>query len=83
MIGNGGALRRPQARTGKRTEPNLEGWRVWYGFNEVIDGRVNGNLNLTRAMGDFEYKDKKMKPEEMIITAAPDLNVYVDILFRK
>ena len=33
-------------------------------------------------MGDFEYKDKKMKPEEMIITAAPDLNVYVGILCR-
>lgn len=22
----------------------------------VADGRVNGNLNLSRAMGDFEYK---------------------------
>jgi serine/threonine protein phosphatase PrpC len=22
----------------------------------VSDGRVNGNLNLSRAMGDFEYK---------------------------
>lgn len=23
----------------------------------VADGRVNGNLNLSRAMGDFEYKN--------------------------
>lgn len=22
----------------------------------VVDGRVNGNLNLSRALGDFEYK---------------------------
>ena len=30
----------------------------------VTDGRVNGNLNLSRAMGDFEYKkDKNLKPE--------------------
>ena len=28
-------------------------------------GRVNGNLNLTRAIGDFEYKENKdIKPEE-------------------
>jgi serine/threonine protein phosphatase PrpC len=31
----------------------------------VSDGRVNGNLNLSRALGDLEYKqDKKLKPEE-------------------
>jgi len=30
-----------------------------------MDGRINGNLNLSRALGDFEYKqDKKLKPEQ-------------------
>ena len=23
---------------------------------KVIDGRINGNLNLSRAIGDLEYK---------------------------
>ena len=28
-------------------------------------GRVNGNLNLTRAIGDLEFKsDSKLRPEE-------------------
>jgi len=31
----------------------------------VSDGRVNGNLNLSRALGDLEYKrDEKLKVHE-------------------
>lgn len=31
----------------------------------VSDGRVNGNLNLSRAMGDLEYKkDTQLKVHE-------------------
>ena len=31
----------------------------------VIDGRVNGNLNLSRALGDMEYKkDNSITPEK-------------------
>ncbi len=31
----------------------------------VSDGRVNGNLNLSRAMGDLEYKkDTKLTPDK-------------------
>lgn len=40
----------------------------------VSDGRVNGNLNLSRALGDLEYKqDKKLKPEEQLIIALPEV----------
>jgi len=36
--------------------------------------RVNGNLNLSRALGDLEYKkDRSRKPEEQIICATPDV----------
>ena len=28
----------------------------------VFNGRVNGNLNLSRAVGDLEYKKNKSKP---------------------
>lgn len=37
-------------------------------------GRVNGNLALARALGDFEYKkNPKISPEAQIITADPDI----------
>jgi len=37
-------------------------------------GRVNGNLNLSRCIGDLRYKvDAKLPPEAQIITAQPDI----------
>lgn len=39
-------------------------------------GRVNGSLNLARAIGDMELKQNKfLPPEKQIITACPDINV--------
>ena len=36
--------------------------------------RVNGNLNLSRAIGDLKYKgNEKLAPAEQIITAQPDI----------
>jgi protein phosphatase 1G len=36
--------------------------------------RVNGNLNLSRAIGDLEYKkNAALKPEEQMITSTPDV----------
>ena len=41
----------------------------------VTYGRVNGNLNLSRALGDLEYKNnKEMGPECQMITADPDIS---------
>jgi len=35
----------------------------------VADGRVNGSLNLSRALGDLEYKQtKELGPEEQVAT---------------
>ncbi|CAD8197826.1 unnamed protein product [Paramecium pentaurelia] len=40
----------------------------------VSDGRVNGNLNLSRALGDLEYKrDNKLRANEQLIIALPDV----------
>lgn len=40
----------------------------------VLDGRVCENLNLTRAIGDLEYKKNTELPaEDQIITANPDI----------
>lgn len=37
-------------------------------------GRVNGNLALSRGIGDFEFKDSKNLPaEEQAVTALPDI----------
>ncbi|KIL62948.1 hypothetical protein M378DRAFT_734992 [Amanita muscaria Koide BX008] len=36
--------------------------------------RVNGNLALSRALGDFQYKrNKELTPEKQIVTADPDV----------
>jgi protein phosphatase 2C family protein 2/3 len=37
----------------------------------VEGGRINGNLNLSRAIGDFDYKNKNTPVEEQMITANP------------
>lgn len=40
----------------------------------IAEGRVNGSLNLSRALGDMEYKQSKDKPPgEQMVTALPDL----------
>lgn len=38
------------------------------------DGRVNGGLNLSRALGDHAYKQNtELPPEEQMISAEPDI----------
>lgn len=42
----------------------------------VCDGRINGNLNLSRAIGDFEFKNQKnLEKEQQLIVASPDVVV--------
>ena len=57
---------KPDMKSEKDRILNAEGW--------ISEGRVKGNLNLTRGFGDLEYKqNKKLKPEEQMITANPDI----------
>lgn len=43
-------------------------------------GRVNGNLNLSRALGDLMYKgNNNLPPEKQIVTAIPDV-VFSDLV---
>ncbi|GJN94379.1 hypothetical protein Rhopal_007459-T1 [Rhodotorula paludigena] len=45
------------------------------GFVEF--GRVNGNLALSRALGDFDFKQNaNLAPEQQIVTADPDITVH-------
>ncbi|XP_006638473.1 protein phosphatase 1G [Lepisosteus oculatus] len=46
------------------------------GGKVTMDGRVNGGLNLSRAIGDHFYKrNKALPPEEQMISALPDVKV--------
>lgn len=57
-----------------KPENNIEKERINRAGGYIIDGRVNGNLNLSRAIGDLEYKKSPaLKPVEQIISAEPDV----------
>ncbi|XP_024151742.1 protein phosphatase 1G isoform X2 [Oryzias melastigma] len=46
------------------------------GGKVTMDGRVNGGLNLSRAIGDHFYKrNDALPPEEQMISAMPDVKV--------
>lgn len=56
----------------KPTNPS-ERERILTAGGFVQSGRVNGILSLSRAFGDFAFKDMTLKPEDMAITALPDV----------
>ena len=44
------------------------------GFSVNGEGRIDGNLNLSRSIGDLRYKkNKKLKPQDQAITAFPEV----------
>lgn len=60
-------------------KPQNEGERnrIVAGGGFVDSDRVNGNLALSRAIGDFDFKKSVDKPpEEQIVTAFPDVTVH-------
>ena len=41
------------------------------------DGRINGGLNLARALGDHQYKtNTELAPEEQMISPMPDIQTH-------
>lgn len=42
----------------------------------VEDGRVDGIIAISRAIGDWEYKSPKLKPEKMAVSGYPEVRVY-------
>ncbi|KAM4593165.1 protein phosphatase 1G [Odontesthes bonariensis] len=60
-----------------KPEDELELARIKNAGGKVtMDGRVNGGLNLSRAVGDHFYKrNKALPPDEQMISAMPDVKV--------
>eukprot|EP00357_Protocruzia_adherens_P033611 CAMPEP_0114996242 /NCGR_PEP_ID=MMETSP0216-20121206/14193_1 /TAXON_ID=223996 /ORGANISM="Protocruzia adherens, Strain Boccale" /LENGTH=322 /DNA_ID=CAMNT_0002360407 /DNA_START=31 /DNA_END=999 /DNA_ORIENTATION=- len=82
VVANAGDTRSVLCRAGRAVEMSKdhkpdnpeESARIAKAGGEVLDGRVNGNLNLSRSLGDLEFKKVDRLPaEEQMITAFPDL----------
>lgn len=57
-----------------KPDNEIEKTRIQKAGGYVSEGRVNDNLNLSRALGDLEYKkNPSLKPEEQIISPFPDV----------
>ena len=83
-IANAGDSRCVLARAGKAVPLSFdhkpdnpeEKRRIENAGSTIQEGRVDGNLNLSRSLGDLKYKiNKELKPEEHPVTANPDLKV--------
>jgi protein phosphatase 2C family protein 2/3 len=41
----------------------------------VEEGRVNGIIAISRAIGDWEYKNASLKPEDNMVSAYPEVTI--------
>ena len=83
-VANAGDSRCVLSRAGKAVpmsedhKPDLpeENRRIREAGAVVIEGRVNGNINLSRSLGDLEYKNNpSVSAERQAVTALPDIRV--------
>jgi len=51
----------------------IEQERILKAGGFVQNDRVNGDLALSRALGDFRYKDSEIERSEQVVTAEPDV----------
>jgi serine/threonine protein phosphatase PrpC len=81
VVANAGDSRCVLARNGRALEmsedhkPDLPGElaRIRKAGGYVEGGRVNGNLNLSRSLGDLEYKRGQLEPQDQIISGYPEV----------
>jgi len=46
-------------------------------YGRMVQFRINGNLNLSRSIGDLGYKkNPDLQPEEQMVTATPDVDIF-------
>lgn len=84
VVANAGDSRCVLSRRGKAYDlsrdhkPELEDERdrILQAGGFIHAGRVNGSLNLARAIGDVEFKQNKyLPPQKQIVTAFPDIQI--------
>ncbi|KAF1763606.1 hypothetical protein GCK72_011873 [Caenorhabditis remanei] len=84
IVANAGDSRAILCRAGKaidlsvdhKPEDEVETARIHAAGGAIEDGRVNGGLNLSRALGDHAYKkNHKMELKDQMITAFPDIKI--------
>jgi serine/threonine protein phosphatase PrpC len=84
-VANAGDSRCVLSRGGKavalsidhKPENEEERRRIEKAGSTITDGRVDGNLNLSRSLGDLKYKvNKNLRPEEHPVTAYPDTYIF-------
>lgn len=84
IVANAGDSRAVLSRSGQaialshdhKPELPLENERILKAHGTVENGRVDGNLNMSRTLGDLQYKsDASLGPEEQKITAFPDVRI--------
>jgi len=70
----GGGVTQPLSFDHKPTQSTeMSRIRTAGGFVNAF-GRVNGNLNLSRSIGDLKYKQNpELSPAQQMITAEPDI----------
>lgn len=83
-IANAGDSRCVLARNGRaiplsfdhKPDNEEERLRIEKAGSTIQEGRVDGNLNLSRSLGDLKYKiNKNLRPEEHPVTANPDVKI--------
>ncbi|XP_022869222.1 probable protein phosphatase 2C 60 isoform X2 [Olea europaea var. sylvestris] len=84
VIANAGDSRCVISRNGQaynlsrdhKPDLEVERERILKAGGFIHAGRVNGSLNLARAIGDMEFKQNKFLPaDKQIVTANPDINI--------
>ncbi|RUS14914.1 protein phosphatase 2C Ptc3 [Endogone sp. FLAS-F59071] len=82
IVGNAGDSRAVISINGKvkdlsydhKPRNKIESERIIAANGYIKNYRVNGDLSLTRAIGDFQYKENNnLSAEQQIITANPDI----------
>ncbi len=48
--------------------------RIKKAGGKVIQGRINGKLNVSRSIGDYDYKnDKSLSMQDQLVIPMPDI----------
>lgn len=72
LVASGGEI--IKMSTDHKPDLDIEKNRIIKAGGFVTEGRVNANLNLSRAIGDLEYKrNAELPPEKQLIIALPDI----------